>query len=570
MALDPATRAILGAALRSVPVEMGENLIRSAYSSIIREARDASTALLDPKGRIVSQAQLIPIHMNSFSLAFDSMAAEFGPETFKPGEAVITNDPYRGGQHLNDIILFTPIFADGKLVGFAGSIGHHIDIGGGAAGPNSKATDVQAEGLCLPMLRIDAERDLAPDGIVGRVVRANVRAPGLVMGDLSAQLAANRTGEARLVALYEKYGADVVEAAIEEIMDYSERLTRAAVAKLPDGVYEGEDFVDDDGFSDEPCRVHARVTISGESVEVDLTRSSPETKGPINVPLACTYSSVYGTLAAVLGGARIPVNDGCYRPIDVKVAERNLLNPSPGRPVRARMLAVSRIFDAIMLALSKAAPDRVIASGFNSMTGVGLSHRGVDGHRVYLEVLGGGYGAGPKNDGADVVDVAMANCSNIPIEAIEKDYPFMRLAAQELITDSGGAGRTRGGMGMRRGYEILADDVEIAAYSDRLVGRPWGLAGGEPGRGMRFSVKRGDERIELPSKVNMILERGDVLFIETGGGGGFGPPRERPREYVARDLAAGRISPAAAREIYGYPIAGSEQETIPAEEAAQR
>lgn len=562
MALDPATLTIIGAALRAVPVEMGENLIRSAYSSIIREARDASTALLDAEGRIVSQAQLIPIHMNSFSLAFDAMVEEYDLASFKSGDAVITNDPYKGGQHLNDIILFTPIFSrEGKLVAFAGSIGHHIDIGGGAAGPNSKATDVQAEGLCLSMLRADLARDLQPDGVVGRVIRSNVRAPGLVMGDLAAQVAANETGAARLLSLHSKYGEAAVSEAMQAIMDYSERLTSNAISELPDGTYVGEDVVDNDGFSAEPYRVNAKVTVKDGEIEVDLTESSPEAKGPINVPLACTYSSVYGALAAVLGGAKIPVNDGCYRPVEIKVAERSLLNPSPGLPVRARMLAVSRVFDAIMKALSQAAPERVIASGFNSMTGVGLSHRGPDGHRVYLEVIGGGYGAGPENDGADVVDVAMANCSNIPIEAIEKDYPFLRMREQELITDSGGPGRTRGGMGMRRAYEVLEDNAELAAYSDRLENRPWGLEGGLDGRGMRFYVERDGEEIDLPSKVNFIFRRGDVLYVETGGGGGYGPPAERPQELVERDLRAGRITLAAAQEIYGFTGTADERKS---------
>jgi N-methylhydantoinase B len=552
MTLDPASRTIIGGALRSLPVEMGENLIRSAYSSVIREARDASTALLDSQGRVVAQAQLIPIHMNSFGLAFQAMTEAHDITSFGPGEGVITNDPYSGGQHLNDIILFTPIFAEnGELAGFSGSIGHHIDIGGGAAGPNSLATDLQAEGLCLPLLRIDVQRDLAADGVVGKVIRANVRAPELVMGDVAAQVAANETGAAGLRALHRKYGMDAVTEVMASVMDYSERLMRAAISAVPDGTYEGQDVVDDDGFTDEPLRVHAAVTIHGDSMTVDLTQSSRETRGSVNVPLACTYSSVYGAVAAVLGGRGVPVNDGCYRPIETKVAERSLLNPSRGRPVRARMLAVSRVFDAIMLALAQAAPERVIASGHNSMTGLGLSHRGPDRHRVYLEILGGGWGAGPANDGADVLDVPLANCSNIPIEAIENDHPYMRVTAHELITDSGGAGRTRGGMGLRRIYEILEDDVELAAYTDRVKHAPWGLEAGGSGSPTRLEVRRGGERTALRSKVNTTLMRGDTLVVETAGGGGYGDPRKRPAGQVAADLIAGRITSDAACSAYG-------------------
>src|SRR5439155_1467769 len=215
------TRTIIGGALRSLAVEMGENLIRSAYSSVIREARDASTALLDPAGRVVAQAQLIPIHMNSFGLAFQAMADEHDVSSFRPGEGVITNDPYRGGQHLNDIILFTPIFAEsGELAGFSGSIGHHIDIGGGAAGPNSMATDLPAEGICLPMLRVDVRKDLADGGVVGKFIRSNVRPPDLVMGDVAAQVAANETGSAGLRALHRKYGVEAVTEVMASVMDY--------------------------------------------------------------------------------------------------------------------------------------------------------------------------------------------------------------------------------------------------------------------------------------------------------------------------------------------------------------
>jgi N-methylhydantoinase B len=335
------------------------------------------------------------------------------------------------------------------------------------------------------------------------------------------------------------------------VMDYSERLMRAAIAAVPDGTYVGHDVVDDDGFTDEPLRVHAAVTIQGDAMTVDLTQSSPETRGSVNVPLACTYSSVYGAVAAVLGGRGVPVNDGCYRPIDVKVAERSLLNPSPGRPVRARMLAVSRVFDAIVLALAQAVPRQVIASGHNSMTGLGLSHRGPQRHHVYLEILGGGWGAGPANDGADVLDVPLANCTNIPIEAIEKDHPYMRVKAHELITDSGGAGRARGGMGLRRIYEILEDDVELAAYTDRMKHAPWGLEGGESGSSTRFELRRGGESTALPSKVNTTLRRGDVLVIETAGGGGYGNPLERPTKQVVKDLVGGRITSDSARDSYG-------------------
>jgi N-methylhydantoinase B len=559
MKLDAADLTIIGGAIQGVPAEMGENLIRSAYSSVIREARDASTALLDPAGRIIAQAQLIPMHMNSFSLAFAEMAREYDVSTMRPGEAVMTNDPYRGGQHLNDIILFSPIFDDaGALTAFAASIGHHIDIGGGAAGPNAAATDLAAEGITLPMMRLDVERDLAPTGIVGRFIGANVRAPDLVLGDIAAQVAANQTGGAGLLRLYRKYGTEAVREAMTAIMDYSERLMRLAISELPDGTYEGMDVIDDDGFSDEPLPIRARVTVRGSDLIVDLSESAPEARSNVNVPLGSTYSAVYGAVAAVLGGRGMPVNDGCYRPVEIRVGERSILNPSPGRPVRARMLGVGRLFNALVVALAKAAPARVIAAGYDSPIAVGISHQGAARHYVYMEILGGGYGAGPANDGADVVDCPMANCSTIPIEAIEKDYPFLRVRAHELIVDSAGAGRQRGGMGLRRVYEILEDDVALATYSDRHKHSPWGLDGGGAGTPTRFSVLRGGRRIVLPSKTNTAFQKGDHFIVETCGGGGHGPPELRERDAVGRDLREGRITREVARDAYRYEPHGAD------------
>jgi N-methylhydantoinase B len=547
---DQATFNVVSHGLHAIAQEMGEKLVRSAYSTIIREARDCSTSLLDRDGRIIAQAQFCPIHMNSFGLVFKALAERHDIGSIRPGEALITNDPYSGGQHLNDWVLFMPVFYKGRLAFFSAALGHHIDVGGGAAGPNARATDIFAEGIRIPPIRFDLEKDLG-QGILEQFIRFNVRAPDLVMGDFYAQIAANRTGEARLLEMLDRFGEETVLRVGAEIQDYSERLARDAIAAIPDGVYEAEDFVDDNGFTPDRLRVKATVTVKGDAITVDLAGSAPQTKGMINSPLASTVSSVYGALAMVLGGGEIPVNDGLYRPITVKVPLGSFLNPSQPVAVRARNNACHRIYNAVMLALAPVAPERVLTSGHDTTNAIGMGHMGKDRYRVYMEVVGGGWGASAGADGADVVDSYAGNCSNVPVESLEQDYPFMMVEEYALRRGSAGAGTRRGGLGVRRVYRILDDDVSFNAYSDRFQIAPWGLFGGKPGETTRFVVERGNQEILLDSKVNFTLQKGDRLVIEIAGGGGYGDPATRDRDLVRHDLKEGLISKQEARELYG-------------------
>ena len=541
-AVNRATFNIVSHGLHAIAQEMGEKLVRSAYSTIIREARDCSTALLDRDGRIVAQAQFCPIHMNSFGKVFEAFARRYELSKIRPNEALITNDPYSGAQHLNDIILFTPIFHRGELVAFSASLGHHIDIGGGAAGPNTRAPDVYAEGLRIPLLKFDRERDLG-DGLLEQLIRINVRAPDQVAGDLYAQLAANHTGAVRLVEMLERFGTGTVLRAAEELQDYSERLTRAEILQIPDGVYSGEDFVDDNGLTDEPLRVAVRISVQGDSLAVDLSGSSPQTQGIINCPLASTVSAVYGAFAMLLGGGRIPVNDGLYRPIHaIDVPLGSFLNPDQPVAVRARNSACHRVYNAIMLAMADPLPERVLTSGHDTTNAIGMGQMTDGAYRVYMEVVGGGWGACAEADGADVVDGYVGNCSNVPVESLEQDYPFMRVEEYALRPDSAGAGQHRGGLGARRVYRIIEDGVTFNCYSDRFRRSPWGLFGGQPGARSRFTIERDGHTIELGSKVNVPLQRGDRLIIETAGGGGYGDPSRRDPALIEREIRAGLLT----------------------------
>ena len=549
--ISQSTFNIISSSLHGIAQEMGEKLVRSAYSTIIREARDCSTSLLDRQGRIIAQAQFCPIHMNSFGKVFEAFAKRFDLSTIKPGEGLITNDPYSGAQHLNDIVLFTPIFHGGRLVAFSASLGHHIDVGGGAAGPNASASDVYSEGLRIPLLRFDTARDLG-DGMLEQFIRTNVRPPDQVMGDIYAQIAANRSGEARFIEMLERFGKETVLACAAELQDYSERLAREAIRTIPDGVYEAEDFVDDNGFTDSPLRVAVRITVHGDSLDIDFAGSDPQTKGIINSPLASTISAALGAMAIVLGGGDIPVNDGLYRPVGrIDVPFGSFLNPSQPVAVRARNNPCHRVYNAIMLAMSEVVPNRVLASGHDTTNAIGLGHMSEDRFHVYMEVVGGGWGASAGADGADVVDGYVGNCSNVPVESLEADYPFLRIEEYALRRDSAGAGERRGGLGARRVYRILEDDVTFNSYSDRFKVAPWGLHGGQSGRHSRFFIEREGTSIPLPSKGNTTLRKGDRLIIETAGGGGFGPPAKRDRGLVARDVAEGLISREEAARIYG-------------------
>jgi N-methylhydantoinase B len=540
--LNQATFNIISHGLHGMAQEMGEKLVRSAYSTIIREARDCSTSFLDRDGRIIAQAQFCPIHMNSFGKVFEAFARKFDLSTIKPNEGLITNDPYSGAQHLNDIVLFTPVFYRDRLVAFSASLGHHIDVGGGAAGPNASATDVYSEGLRIPLSRFDIDRDLG-EGLLEQFIRINVRPPDEVMGDIYAQLAANRTGQARFIEMLDRFGEATVLAAASELQDYSERLARDAIRAIPDGVYEAEDFVDDNGFTPDPLRVAVRITVDGDALDIDLDGSAPQTKGIINSPLAATISAAYGAVAILLGGGRIPVNDGLYRPIrSINVPYGSFLNPSLPLAVRARNNACHRVYNVIMLAMSKVVPLQVLTSGHDTTNAIGMGHMGPDRYRVYMEVVGGGWGASAGSDGADVVDGYVGNCSNVPVESLETDYPFMRVEEYALRRGSAGAGKHRGGLGARRVYRILDEDVTFNSYSDRFKVAPWGLFGGEVGAKSRFTVERDGEEISLPSKGNTPLRRGDRLVIETAGGGGYGSPRDRDPTLIARDLDENLIS----------------------------
>ena len=538
MAVSPVDQAVITRALIAAADEMGVKLIRSAHSPVVREAQDCSAAIMDRKGRVVAQADLIPIQLGSVTHTFRACLEHHPLETLEEGDFLINNDPYAGGQHLPDIFLFSPIFLDGVLIGVTATVVHHIDLGGGAPGLNPNAGDVHEEGITFPPSRYSVERDWK-GGPFERLVRANVRMPEATIGDINAQFAANLVGGERLKDLCRKFSADTVFAAMDEMLDYSERRIRAAIAAAPDGTYTGEAWLDDDGRGDEPVPVRASLTIDGEAISVDFSGTAAQVRTNMNSPFASTVSSAIACIKAVLTDPDIPFNEGAERAITVTAPYGSILNPKPPAPVRARLLPSYRVFNSVMNALAMAVPDRVIAPGFDTTTVSCLSHRGEDGYNIYLEIFGGGFGAGPDNDGCDAVDSMLSNCSNIPIEAMESDYPFFRVEDYSLRSNSGGAGRQRGGTGFQRIYRVLAEDVTFATYGDRFRIAPEGVFGGSPGAKAETFVERGGKKIWLTSKQQFTLQPDDRLVVRTGGGGGFGPLSDRAASLMETDEADG-------------------------------
>ncbi len=551
--LDPVDYAVISQALLAASREMGTKLVRSAYSNIVREARDASCAILDPAGNIVAQSEMVPMQLGSMNTTLRACLAQYPAHTLTDDDFLVNNHPFHGGQHLQDVFIFRPVFIEGELVAFAGSTAHHLDLGGGSAGLNALASDVYQEGLLLPPLKFSLSRDWN-GGNFERLLAANIRVPDQTLGDFNAQFAAKAIGIERVRQLCAKYGLAAVKATMAELITYSERQLRAAIRALPDGVYYGEDAGDDIEGSGAPLWVRAKVTVAGDEMEIDFEGTCAQVGRNINSPLASTESAVMSCIKGVLIGGDVPFNEGSFRPIRLKVPYGSILNPRPPAPVRARMLPCYRAYDAVMKALAtvKPLPARVIASGFDNALITCLARLSNGRYRVCLETYGGGFGASATGDGADGIAAPLSNTTNSPIEALDMNFDYFRIAGYELNPSSFGHGRRRGGLGMRRTYEITADDVDFSLYGDRFEIAPEGLMGGGAGALSHAIVWRDGSIIDIDLKRGTRLRKGDRVVVSTSGGAGFGDPRERAADLVQGDIEQGVINAGVAREVYGH------------------
>ena len=552
--VDPVTLEVVRNACAAVCEEMNANLIRTGYSPNIKERRDCSCALFDGDGEMIAQAENMPVHLGAMPFSVAEAIEAFPPETLEPGDAVLLNDPYRGGAHLPDLTLVTPVFHGGEVVAFAANRAHHADVGGSRAGSvAADSTEIYQEGIRIPPVKL-FEGGEANEAVFD-VILSNVRTPDERLGDLRAQEAANQTGVRRFSELVEKYGDDVVEAALAEIKDYSERRMRTEIESLPDGTYAFEDVLDDDGLGNDDLHVRAAVTVDGDEVTVDFEGTAAQTDGPINAVLAVTSSATYYAIRCVTD-PDIPPNHGCYRPIAVEAPEGTIVNPEPPAAVVGGNLETSqRVTDVVLGALGEAVPERVTAAGQGTMNNVtfgGTDPRTGDPYAFY-ETQGGGFGGRAGKDGMDGVHVHMSNTMNTPVEVLETAYP-LRVDRYELRADSGGAGEFRGGLGLRRDIGVRDHRATFSLLADRHRHRPYGIAGGEPGATGGAVLLDDGEREELPGKTIRDLPAGATVSIRTPGAGGYGPVEDRDPEAVRRDVRLGKVSAEAAREAYGVDV----------------
>jgi len=523
MTVDPVSLEVFRNLLVSVAEEMGVALGRTAFSPNIKERKDYSCALFDPQGRMVAQAAHIPVHLGSMPASVKCALEGFDLE---PGDIVILNDPYQGGTHLNDVTLVAPVFHGGTLVGFVANRGHHADIGGMAPGSLPISTELFQEGFIIPPLKLARRGQLNPEVIA--LFCRNSRTPDERKGDLSAQIAACRTGERRLLEVVERYGWETVREHMSALLDYSERLTRSAIREIPDGDYTFRDVMDDDGAGTEDVPIQVTVRVRGDEMEFDFTGTAPQVRGCINTPVAVVVSAVLYVVRCVIG-EHVPANEGILRPLRVVVPEGCLLNPRPPAAVAGGNVETSqRIVDVVLGALAQVLPDRVPAASQGTMNNVlvgghdPIRNRGF----AYYETLAGGMGARPGKDGISGIHTHMTNTMNTPVEALELAYP-LRVRRYRLREGTGGAGKYRGGDGIIRDLEFLCPAV-VTVLSERRRHRPYGLWGGEPGQpGENILYRGGTEEVRLPPKTIVRVEPGDILSIRTPGGGGWGRPEER-------------------------------------------
>ncbi len=503
--LDPVTLSVLASALSGISEEMGAVLVRGSYSSNIKERRDCSTALFDGKGRMVAQAEHIPVHLGAMPEAVAAIM-DRDPE---PGDVFAINDPYSGGTHLPDITLVSPVAPDGDTIGYAVTRAHHSDVGGMRPGSApSDSREIFQEGIIIPPVRLVRGGEYVDD--VLELLLANVRTPALRRGDLRAQIAANQIAEQRVRELIERRGKETVLAAFDEVISYTERRTREVVRDLPDGKYSAEDFMEGDGTTDEDIPIRAKVVIEDDSMSIDFSGTADAVRGNVNCPLAVTRSACYFALRVLLPGD-IPANAGTYAPLDITAPAGSLVNAqSPSAVVAGNVETSSRIADTVLAALSGAAA--LPAQGQGTMNNLVIGGPGW----TYYETIGGGQGASEKGPGPSGVHVGMSNTLNTPIEAFELEYP-MRVERYELLYGSGGDGENRGGDGIVRSVKVL-EPASLSLLTDRRRHGPRGLEAGEPGRVGRNLLN--DE--ELPPKASMEMEQGDVVTVETPGGGGYG------------------------------------------------
>ena len=552
---DPTRLEVIRNALEGIADTMAISLYQTARSAVVRLGWDFSTAVLTAEGDLVGQGTCHPIHLGGMAPALAGCLAWFGDDIGR-GDLLITNDPYEGAQHLPDVYLFRPVFHEGSALAYVGAVCHHADIGGSVPGGQGfDNTEIYQEGLRIPPSKL-YEGGKANETIY-RLLDKAVRVPETVMGDLLAQVTATRIGERELLALIDRTGTSEYHELVADLLDHTERLTRRAIAELPDGAWSFTDQVDNDGISDETIAIVATVTKTRDEIHVDFDGTSPQCRGSIVGLFHMNANFVHMALRCLLG-ADLPSTSGFFRPITITAPPGCFVNPFPPAAVAARQLGGRRINHAVWGALAQMAPERAFACPGGADSSIAFSGLDKTGDPWRGWVLTEGFneiacGGRPDKDGMEGQGSNITNQANTPIELLELEYPI-RIDEYGFVPDTEGPGRNRGGLAMSRTYTFLDDEIEVRVRSDRAKRPPWGIQGGGSASPARIRLEAGDAMHVLPSKSTTVMRRGDRLRTQWCGGGGHGPPLDREPERVLRDVVEEKITPAHARDAYGVIV----------------
>jgi len=549
---DPFAFELFKNSLSSIADEMALTVYRTSYSSVIKGSMDYSTAICDSRGRMIAQGLTLPMHLGSIPTALAACIRHYDNE-IQPGDIYVLNDPFDGGMHLPDIFLFQPVFYKKQRIAFAATICHHTDVGGRVAGSNAAdSTECFQEGLRIPPLKLyEAGRR---NDTLWKIIEKNVRVPILLQGDLRAQLSACHTGEVGLIDLFKVYGLTESLGYMNDVIDYTERLTRAAIRDLPDGVFDFEDWLDDDGIDlNQPILLKVSFEKKGDQLTVDWTGSSPQVKGALNCTESFTNASVYIAVKSILSGD-IPANEGFFRAIKVISPQGTICHGVLPAATAARGLTGFRQVDCCFGALAKMVPDRVFAASDGG--NICLSLGGYDDNRkpyIYVDFFTGGWGGRPWADGPQGNSSLCSNISSPSVEVTEMEQP-LQILAYEFLTDGMGAGKFRGGAPFRRDYRMREREGTLQLRNDRCLFHPFGLYGGRPGQKARNVLNPETSNETLPGKITRTIKQGDVIRYDMAGAGGWGDPLERDPARVLSDVRNEYVSAAAASEQYGVVV----------------
>ncbi|HUU76917.1 MAG TPA: hydantoinase B/oxoprolinase family protein [candidate division Zixibacteria bacterium] len=537
--IDVITREVIRGGLEYIAEEMGIILRNAAYSTNIKERMDHSCSLFDFNGRMMAQAEHIPVHLGAMPLTVKSVNNEFKDEIY-PGDSFILNDPYLGGTHLPDITIVTPIFFNDELVGYSVSRAHHNDIGGMTPGSMpGNATDIFQEGLRIPPIKIVRKGEVDKD--ILNLIMINSRTPKIRKGDLMAQLSSNWTGEKRLIELIEQKSLMTYKLAVDEILNYSEKRFLSILKDFPEKEAIGIDFMDGDGIRDEPYKIEVKVILKKNHITFDFTGTSEQARGAINCPYAVTLSGSYYVVRSITDPT-IPANEGLYRHLTVIVPEGTLLNAkSPAAVVGGNVETSQRVVDTLLKAFANIMPDNIPAASQGTMNNLIIGGINNEGNPfTFYETICGGTGGSALFDGVDGIHSNMTNTMNTPIEEIEARYPLI-VEEYSFRSNSGGKGKQRGGLGVVRAFRTLVP-VIVSVLGERQKIKPWGLNGGEDGvNGLYYKITKNNEKITINGKSSFTLEPGEKIIINTPGGGGWGNPNERVKEKIEKDILDEKI-----------------------------